>query len=931
MTYNGRTGRISVVILLTVSMAAITVLFVPPAAAQPEITPADYEYDGSDLLIEGSVTATDGTVLLTLDETAAETDTIHVELGDGHSGFEIAAVTDETTTDVGISLEATAETITIQLTDPGADGTYDGAEIRVGVDLTATDGIAGRAHEYDSTPIATVTADDTGGTLVGQAALRVTVDPSAEIGFDADTINEMISQGYAPVWEYDFFVIDFSHESVTVVSNDKINISVDPGAVHPGDEGGIGIYDVWTEGILGKNITGVEVAASSSANVLNGSNDQITITIRTANDEPKLVSNEAIVVGVQLSVRTEPMWRAADRYRNVDLLTVDVEGEDNAELTDNSDVRTETPVVLDIYPGEPNAEGFDLGVDNGAEFGIGEGRSLSVDGLEDGYGNEIPRAAFEFVVDGHTGRHVHSGIWTETDGTGGPDLDGTGVLDVSLGVFDLSATVTDVPGPAEPTGTTDADRTETATGITVYPDDVRVDTTAGYRDFDVGANATIEIAVDLGVESDDVGQVDVELRRESGNGTVTFDPGSGSPTSTDLWEETGYGGDDRLGRENPWAIERDLTAADFDGGVRRYVLDADTAARYEIAATVMPYGASLDPDPSAVETSLADDPGDVNRGSVGITATGPIDGITNVSVRGDDEFVGIETDEGGAVEIDIGGFEDVNGNTVTNTDEAVAVRFGGANAGTASPIAGDGSTVVTADPTAIDAGSVETGTDTEVAIELAGGIQRNETGLTLLHRVIERPGGTWRSGSLPLPASVYVDADGDRDVVQWNPERESYEGVAADVAGDTIGVGRIGHEDLHRGFYAYSSDGGLRIGFDYVTTAEGAIGTDGIDLAPGWHLASSNYDISSHSRRDLAADVNWATYGFGDGDDAFAVWNAGRTGRLHDDTPGIDVDGASESVGHDEAYWIEIDDGDQAPLVRRIVSPTFSENSGTDE
>jgi len=77
--------------------------------------------------------------------------------------------------------------------------------------------------------------------------------------------------------------------------------------------------------------------------------------------------------------------------------------------------------------------------------------------------------------------------------------------------------------------------------------------------------------------------------------------------------------------------------------------------------------------------------------------------------------------------------------------------------------------------------------------------------------------------------------------------------------------------------------------------------------------------------------VNWATYGFGDGDDGFTVWNAGRTDRLHDDTPGIDVDGASESVGHDEAYWIEVDDGDQAPLVRRIVSPTFSEDSGASE
>ncbi|NPC03237.1 hypothetical protein G7L65_24270, partial [Shigella sonnei] len=56
-----------------------------------------------------------------------------------------------------------------------------------------------------------------------------------------------------------------------------------------------------------------------------------------------------------------------------------------------------------------------------------------------------------------------------------------------------------------------------------------------------------------------------------------------------------------------------------------------------------------------------------------------------------------------------------------------------------------------------------------------------------------------------------------------------------------------------------------------VGTTGDVVGSGEVDadanLGPGWHLASSNYDISSHSRRDLAADVNWATYGFGDGDD----------------------------------------------------------------
>jgi hypothetical protein len=621
------------------------------------------------------------------------------------------------------------------------------------------------------------------------------------------------------------------------------------------------------------------------------------------------------------------MRSAADRYRNTDLFTVDVEGEGNAELTDNDDVRTETPVVLDIYPGEPNGEGFDLGIDSGAEFGIGEGQSLPIDGLEDRHGNPIPTATFEFAVEGPEGRHVHEGVHTSTDGTAGITLDGSGALDVPLGVFDLSATVTDVPGPATPTGTTEAERTEAASGLAMYPDDVSVGTTTAYSDFDADGDATIEVAVDLGVPDEDIGRVDVELRRESGDGTLAFAPDSGSPTPTDPWETTGYDGDDRLGRANAWVIERDLTAEDFEDGVRRYVLDADSAARYDVAAAVMPREAAIDPDPSEVETSLSTDPGGANRDATRIVATGPIDRVSNVSIRGDREFVGTDTEEGGAVEIDLEGFEDAGGRAVTNTDEAVGVGFGGADAGTATPTPAEGSAAVAVDPTAIDSGTADVGEEAAVELGVAGGTQRVPTDVTLVHRAIQRPDGAWRAASLSQPASVYVDADGRRDVVQWNPETESYEGLTADGTGDAIDADRIDHEDLHRGFYAYADGGGLRIGFEYVTTADGSIGTEDVELGPGWHLASSNYDVSSHPSRELAADANWVD-GFDGG--GFAVWNADRTERLHDGTAGIDVDGTSAPIGHDEAYWIEVDDNGSTP-VRRVVSPTFSESDGGDE
>ena len=926
MTRGTRTIRTAVLVALTASFVLLAAAVAPPAAAAAGTDPAEYEYDGADLLIDGPVTRSGGTVTLVLDDTAAETDTIRFELGADHADFEIAAVTDETPADVGIALENTGDAVTVELMDlSGATGGT--TEIAVGVDLTATASVAGRAHEYDSTPVATVTTDETGSGLVGASVVSATVNPSAEVGFDADSIDNEIYGENLQIEKRDEFIISFSDDEVFVDDGDVINLSVNPSVIADGDGNAFNIKSAVEMHTKNSNISGLDITTSGDANVFDSYDDQISVKIKTADGNQKKVSGETIAVGIAFLVESDSMRSAAGRYRNTDLFTVDVEGEGNAELTDNDDVRTETPVVLDIYPGEPNGEGFDLGIDSGAEFGIGEGQSLSIDGLEDRHGNPIPTATVEFAVEGPEGRHVHEGVHTSTDGTPGITLDGSGALDVPLGVFDLSATVTDVPGPATPTGTTEAERTEAASGLVMYPDDVSVGTTTAYSDFDADGDATIEVAVDLGVPDEDIGRVDVELRRESGDGTLAFAPDSGSPTPTDPWETTGYDGDDRLGRANAWVIERDLTAEDFEDGVRRYVLDADSAARYDVAAAVMPREAAIDPDPSAVETSLSTDPGGANRDATRIVATGPIDRVSNVSIRGDREFVGTDTEEGGAVEIDLEGFEDAGGRAVTNTDEAVGVGFGGADAGTATPTPAEGSAAVAVDPTAIDSGTADVGEEAAVELGVAGGTQRVPTDITLVHRAIQRPDGAWRAASLSQPASVYVDADGRRDVVQWNPETESYEGLTADGTGDVIDADRIDHEDLHRGFYAYADGGVLRIGFEYVTTADGSIGTEDVELGPGWHLASSNYDVSSHPSRELAADANWVD-GFDGG--GFAVWNADRTERLHDGTAGIDVDGTSAPIGHDEAYWIEVDDNGSAP-VRRVVSPTFSESDGGDE
>lgn len=154
----------------------------------------------------------------------------------------------------------------------------------------------------------------------------------------------------------------------------------------------------------------------------------------------------------------------------------------------------------------------------------------------------------------------------------------------------------------------------------------------------------------------------------------------------------------------------------------------------------------------------------------------------------------------------------------------------------------------------------------------------------------------------------------------------------ADAASDDVFEHyRIEAEHLHRGFYFRANDAGARVGFDFVTDAE----TTGqetetaptVELEAGWHLGSSNYDVSAHAGRELADDVNWTNYGFGGGDDAFVVRDSG-TDPIHDMTEGSDIDGSATVVEHDETYWIRVRNDVESPLVREIVSSTFTEADG---
>ena len=220
MTRIDRSIVVGVLLATTVSALALAAT---PAAATSDTTPAAYEFDGANVLIDGPITEPGGTVTLGPDGNATEGDTIRFELDDNDPGFAVESVSDATTDDVGVSLHATDDVVEITLTDLGGDGSLSGTELVVDVDLTVTDTVAGRAHEYDSTPIAAVTADETDGDVIGATAIEVTVDPSAGIEFDADEIDE--EGDYLPICDRDPFIIEFGSDGTTAADGDKLTSS----------------------------------------------------------------------------------------------------------------------------------------------------------------------------------------------------------------------------------------------------------------------------------------------------------------------------------------------------------------------------------------------------------------------------------------------------------------------------------------------------------------------------------------------------------------------------------------------------------------------------------------------------------------------------------------------------------------------------------
>ena len=913
-----------------------TALFVTAttAAAAAGTDPATYEYHAVELLDDGSQERTDEQLTIVLGDTASEGDRIEIALDeDERDAFEITGASSHSD-DVGVNATWSAETIAIELTDLGGDNVVSGTRITVSVDLRADETIVGSSKTRNSTAVAHVVGDGTDGELTGQEALAVSVAEAGSLDVTAEEIDERAQVGLDEVLIYGDLALSFAGDNVTANHGDSINISVSPNAISTGDEDNIVLKDAYDGSAQSDKLQGIKTTISNESNILKNSADQITVTLNTTNKEIQSISETGISLSIIIESTDKSMRSAANRYHETDLFEVDVEGENNTELTDNADVRTESPAFFNIYPSE--VEEFELNnVESGAEIGLTENRSVGIETARDRFGNEVREPVLEATLSGGEDTCVSSEIEFETDERVGPRLGRGGDIDPPIGVFDLALEVTDIEGPKshDPGAVT-----ETIENVTVYPDDVQVESVGRASDFDAD-NESGGVRVDLGDPDARIDRLDLEIRKTTGEGTLRF--AGGDPTPTAPWTDTEYGGDGELRPENPWVIERGLTGEDFDDGVRTYALETETPDSYGIAIEAMPAEQRLVPDDTDVRSSTVGEHGNETRGSTEIVATGPIRNVTGLSVATDYEFVGTDIDPGANVTVDIGAFRDANGNRVSEPTETVTLGLGNETVGTdtgggvtttVDSVVDSSGTSIGLDQTEIDLAAVETGTNATVAVVFGNERRTLATEITLVHRVREPDGGTWSAGSIPQPATLYVDAEGTRDLTQWNATVGRYESVADATEADVLHHGRITAEDLHRGFYFSAADDDARLGFDFVTDAEATDLSDGpetVELDDGWHLGSSNYDGSEYTGRELTNELRWVEYALDGDGDAFDVWS--NTSHWPDDrTETARADG-SETIAHGDAYWIRVTDGEDAPLVRDVVVPTFTEDRGNDE
>lgn len=168
----------------------------------------------------------------------------------------------------------------------------------------------------------------------------------------------------------------------------------------------------------------------------------------------------------------------------------------------------------------------------------------------------------------------------------------------------------------------------------------------------------------------------------------------------------------------------------------------------------------------------------------------------------------------------------------------------------------------------------------------------------LVHEA-KNPGEGFTLMSVPQPAEIeYQDADA---IQQYNATAEKSKNLyppAPERFDDST--------DLHRGFWFEGGNDQARIGFDYDTSGRTTPGL--VELNTGWHLASSNFDVSDSENKKIEKDIT----------------------PVLDESTGISIFAGDQSqllktgdtVGEYDAYWVFVDETAQG-TTRSTIAPEY--------
>ncbi len=217
---------------------------------------------------------------------------------------------------------------------------------------------------------------------------------------------------------------------------------------------------------------------------------------------------------------------------------------------------------------------------------------------------------------------------------------------------------------------------------------------------------------------------------------------------------------------------------------------------------------------------------------------------TAESVTVDAEFVGAVDD--GPVPVTVTNVTDEYGEPVTGT---VNVTIGGTHVGEVTVEDGDSVADATVDPTALDA-TTEPG---EYAVSLQnvtfdGATKTVEVAdgtVDVVHEVrTVEDGEGWTGLSVPQPATLSFDSgDGEGDIATYNESAGTYDNDPTIEEGELLGG-----EQLHQGMYAAAEGDDLRVGYTFETESLESPGS--VPMDQGWHLVSTNFDISDRAGND---------------------------------------------------------------------------------